>query len=279
MNINEAYAQCKEIIDHHSKTFSRAFQHLPQMKRKGVWAVYAFCRTADDIVDEGENAEKELAFFREQLTRFKKGERPANTALWIALEDTFTRFDFSFQPFFDMLDGQHMDLTKTRYHTIEEVFNYSYHVAGTVGLMLLPILAPGREKELYNSAVHLGYAMQITNILRDIGEDAGRGRIYIPEERMSKHGYSEEELQQGEVNQSFINLWEEMAQEAEQEYEKGLAYIENYPRNARIPVKAAALFYREILQAVRKENYNVFQQRVFVSVEEKQQLFHSLIET
>ncbi|GEL08792.1 phytoene/squalene synthase family protein [Salisediminibacterium halotolerans] len=279
MNINEAYAQCKEIIDHHSKTFSRAFQHLPQMKRRGVWAVYAFCRTADDIVDEGENAEEELAFFREQLTRFKKGERPANTALWIALEDTFTRFDFSFQPFFDMLDGQHMDLTKTRYHTIEEVFYYSYHVAGTVGLMLLPILAPGREKELYNSAVHLGYAMQITNILRDIGEDAGRGRIYIPEERMSKHGYSEEQLQQGLVNQSFINLWEEMAREAEQEYEKGLAYIENYPRNARIPVKAAALFYREILQVVRKENYNVFQRRVFVSVEEKQQLFHSLIET
>lgn len=272
MELKEAYKACKLVIEHHSKTFAKAFQHLPLEKRQAVWAVYAFCREADDIVDEGDNPEEELANFKEEFNLFIDGVRPKDSALWIALEDTFSRFEFDPSPFHDMITGQSMDLMKKRYESVPELLDYSYHVASTVGLMLLPILAPERKNELYDSAVSLGYGMQITNILRDVGEDLRRDRIYVPAEVMARHHYTEKDLKNKVNDGRFVAVWEELASLAEHHYDIGMAELSLYPLNARLPVHAAAKFYMEILNAVRKNRYQVFDQRAYVTIEEKEKI-------
>lgn len=278
MELKEAYQACKSVIEHHSKTFAKAFQHLPREKRQAVWAVYAFCRKADDIVDEGNNPEEELQAFNDDFNQFLDGIRPYNTALWIALEDTFQRFNFDEAPFHDMIRGQYMDLQKNRYDSVDELLDYSYHVASTVGLMLLPILSPERKNELYDSAVSLGYGMQITNILRDIGEDLQRDRIYLPAEVMKRHEYTEHDLMNQVTDERFIAMWEELASLAEQHYISGTDKLSLYPLNARLPVLAAARFYMEILNAVRKNQYQVFDQRAYVSKEEKEKIIQEALE-
>ncbi|WP_280768329.1 phytoene/squalene synthase family protein [Salipaludibacillus daqingensis] len=276
MLVNDAYLQCKNVIEYHSKTFAKAFQHLPKKKRQAVWAVYAFCRKADDIVDEGINPEEELKKFKHQLDMFILGKQPDSSFLWIALEDTFKNFTFDIKPFYEMIYGQEMDLKKNRYESVDELINYSYHVASTVGLMLLPILSPTNQEQLKQSAVSLGYAMQITNILRDIGEDFERDRIYIPTQLMKDHGYTHMMLNNKQVNESFISLWEELAHLAENYYQEGLELMHLYPLNARMPVKAAAHFYREILNSVRANDYDVFHKRAFVSSREKKQILSAI---
>ncbi|MFD1635989.1 phytoene/squalene synthase family protein [Evansella tamaricis] len=208
MNREEAYERCKEVIDHHSKTFSKAFQYLPKEKKQAVWAIYAFCRTVDDIIDEGKNPEKEILMFEEKLDIFSQGGIPEQTFLWIALRDTFAKFNCITKPYYDMVKGQKTDLVKTHYDTYSELQEYCYHVASTVGLMLLPVLAPKKQATLRLSAIRLGIAMQITNILRDIGEDYERNRIYIPKEYRQKFGYTDEMMQKREINYQFIKMWE-----------------------------------------------------------------------
>ncbi|MFC4738033.1 phytoene/squalene synthase family protein [Bacillus daqingensis] len=276
MHTEQAYKHCKMVIEKHSKTFSKAFQHLPKAKRQAVWAVYAFCRTADDLVDEGTNQEEDLDQFEQELMQFEQGAVPRERLLWTALSDTFSRFDFDLKPFYDMIAGQRMDLRSRSYTSVEEVLDYSYHVASTVGLMLLPILAPGKENDLRPSAIKLGYAMQLTNILRDVGEDIRLGRKYLPDDLMKEYGYTREMLEAGIVNESFVQVWERLATLAESFYQEGLQDIHLYSPAARLPVQAAAYFYREILQTARNNRYDVFKQRAVVSTETKQHILSGL---
>ncbi|MDQ0205749.1 phytoene/squalene synthase family protein [Alkalicoccobacillus murimartini] len=274
--LEEAYQDCHTIINRHSKTFSKAFSLLPSGKRKAVWAIYAFCRSVDDIVDDGENPVEELAEFERQFTLFLEKQLPLDHSMWTALDDVFTKFPVDKQAFTDMITGQKMDLVKSRYQTMEEVELYSYYVAGTVGLMLLPILAPKNHEQLEVGGKALGTAMQITNILRDIGEDIQRGRIYLPQDLMDKHGVSVEQIQAGKVTDAFIDLWEEMAERAEQLYDMALESIDYYPIDARFPVKGAAYMYRAILNSVRRNHYDVYTTRSFITQEEKQDILSQL---
>jgi 15-cis-phytoene synthase len=279
MEVRQAYDYCRKVIENNSKTFAKAFQHLPKDRRRAVWAVYAFCRTADDIVDEGVNKEIELQRFKHDLDRFAAGDIPDSSPLWTALNHTFHLFSFDLKPFYEMISGQEMDLYGYSFQSFEDVLDYSYRVAGTVGLMLLPVLAPDTKEELKPSAVKLGYAMQITNILRDVGEDWEKGRKYLPEELMVKFGYTEQMLDAGEINDAFIGLWEEMASEAEAFYEESLESIHLYPVSSRLPVQAAAHFYRKILHTARQNKYDVFRRRAVVSQEEKSNILNGLAAT
>lgn len=277
MHVQQAYEYCRGIIEANSKTFAKAFHHLPKEKRQAVWAVYAFCRQADDIVDEASESEISLDDFQYLLDQFSKGNLISEEPLWVALEDTFSKYPLDLKYFYDMIQGQRMDLNHREYLTWADVLDYSYHVASTVGLMLLPILAPNRSRELKESAVKLGYAMQVTNILRDIGEDYVRGRIYIPEDLMKKYGYTEAMLAKGVVNEAFIKVWEDMAEEAEKYYREGLKYMHLYPLASRLPVQAAAHLYERILHSARANNYDVFQQRAFVTLEEKKTILSGIV--
>ncbi|WP_433742316.1 phytoene/squalene synthase family protein [Falsibacillus pallidus] len=274
--IDEAYDYCEKVIASHSKTFYKAFSLLPKEDRKAVWAVYAFCRTADDIVDEGSSPVAELNAFAFEFERFLKGEFERANPMWLALSDVFSRYDMDVQAFRDMLEGQKMDLTINRYQTVDQLLNYSYHVAGTVGLMLLPILAPKKAKDLRQDAIALGLAMQVTNILRDIGEDLDRDRIYLPKEIMDSYGVNEEDLKEGKVSRGFIELWEHLAEEAERLYQQAFSTMNDYPLHSRIPVYGAGKLYREILSAVRSKQYQVFGEKHFVSDDEKKAILASI---
>ncbi|MCA0988248.1 phytoene/squalene synthase family protein [Guptibacillus algicola] len=274
--LNEAYKHCESTIKHHSKTFYKAFSLLPSNKKKAVWAVYSFCRRVDDIVDEGTDPETELSLFRSQFSRFLNGEKLDKDPMWIALHDVFQRFSMDPQPFHEMILGQEMDLYKSRYKTLNELEHYSYHVASTVGLMLLPILAPKRVDVLRDSAVSLGIGMQITNILRDISEDLDRDRIYLPYDEMKDSGLSIDALYSRTVTPEFIKLWETLATHADYHYEKAFSTIDQYPLDARLPVKSSAIFYRAILQSIRKKGYNIFDQRAYVTDDEKEQLLSAI---
>ncbi|MGF2617804.1 phytoene/squalene synthase family protein [Rossellomorea vietnamensis] len=270
--MKEAYQACEEIIRKHSKTFYKAFSFLPEENRNAVWAIYAFCRRVDDIVDEGENPEVEIIQFKEEFSQFAKGERLPESPYWTALHDVFQRFQMELAPFEDMIEGQEMDLSGRRYHSINELESYCYHVAGTVGLMLLPVLAPGKERILRDGAISLGIAMQYTNILRDIGEDLTRNRLYLPKETMMQHGYSADLLEENVVNSSFVSLWESLAERAEAYYEEAMETISHYPSYSQIPVQSAAIFYRSILDSVRSNGHNVFSKRAYVSDIQKEKL-------
>lgn len=270
--VDVAYDDCYKVINKHSKTFTKAFSLLPALKRRAVWAVYAFCREIDDIVDEGKFPGKELQAFEQSFKRFLTGEFDSNDSKWIALDDVFKRFSMDTDAFLDMIRGQRMDLTKHSYETMEELEHYSYHVASTVGLMLLPILAPQNHQELRAGGIALGLAMQLTNILRDVGEDLERNRIYLPADVMKKHGLTRDELMEGIVTPTFIEVWEDVAERAEELFTLSLKTIDLYPIDARMPVKASAYLYRAILTSVRNNNYDVFSERNYVSKEEKEMI-------
>ncbi|MDN4860670.1 phytoene/squalene synthase family protein [Priestia megaterium] len=276
ISLDKAYNQCEEIIKENSKTFYKAFSMLPSKQRKAVWAVYAFCRQVDDIVDEGCNPEIELQQFESEFARFKNGELLNESAMWVALRNVFEQYEMNVQAFDHMITGQRMDLVKKEYDTLDEVKTYSYHVASTVGLMLLPILAPTTHKELEEEAVALGIAMQLTNILRDVGEDLERGRIYLPKDLMNSYGYMRMLLENRWVTSEFIEMWEHLAKEAEMYYIKGLQSIHKYPVASRLPLTGAAHLYRAILDKIRKENYDVFTEKHFVTSQVKKKIMTSI---
>ncbi|WP_082820720.1 phytoene/squalene synthase family protein [Fictibacillus phosphorivorans] len=276
VTVQESYSYCEEVIKVHSKTFYKAFSFLPDEKRRAVWAVYSFCRTVDDIVDEGKRPLEELAVFKEQFKQFLNGKIPATEPMWIALQHVFQQFEMEEQAFLDMIKGQEMDLYKSHYETVEELEYYSYHVASTVGLMLLPILAPEQKELVRKGAIYLGIGMQFTNVLRDIAEDLDRGRVYLPSSIMAEHGYTEDDLKKEVVDNRFIMAWESIAMRAEVFYAKFNETLDHYPIDSRMPVQLASIYYREILNKVRKQNYKVFSSRAFVSSEEKGDLFKKI---
>lgn len=276
--LNEAYQYCYEVMATNSKTFVKAFSFLPEQKRKAVWAIYTFCRQVDDIVDELHSLEQ-LEQFKGEFDLFLQGEFSEQNKLWVALHDVFTRFPIDPHPFYLMIEGQRLDFEKTRYKTLAELEYYSYRVASSVGLMLLPVLTPSPTSRLKEGAVKLGIAMQITNILRDVGEDLQRDRIYLPRDYLDKYDVSLSDLKAHHNDTKFKALVEELATYAEILYEEALVSTSDYPLYSRLPVQAANYSYRAILTEIRKNDYNVFSKRAVVSDVEKVNIYKLLQQT
>ena len=267
MSLDNDFLYCKKIIKENSKSFYKAFSRLPKAKANAIFAVYAFCRTADDLIDLKEDKES-LLLFKDELHKFSKGEI-TDKPLWRALGEVFEKYDMNIKPFFEMIEGQLMDANFKNIETQDELTNYCYYVAGTVGLMILPILSTKHHKELEEIAVKLGAAMQITNILRDIGEDYKINRIYIPKEVMDKFNYSSSDLASNIINKNFIELWEYEAKIAEELYKETYRKIKLFDRDSRGSVILASRLYKEILNSVRKNNYDCLTKRNYVGFYKK----------
>ena len=140
-SLEQAYEYCRSVMEEHSKTFSKAFSFLPAPDRKAVWAIYTFCRHSDDIVDE-RGSLTELLQLRKEFDHFLAGDFQLDNPMWLALYDVFQRYEMDVEPFYLLIEGQASDLEKNRFETLKELEHYSYLVASSVGLMLLPILAP-----------------------------------------------------------------------------------------------------------------------------------------
>lgn len=270
-SLQSDFRYCEQVIKQHSKSFYYAFSRLPDDKAQAVFAIYAFCRAADDSVDENHGRSAQLAALdqlTDELNRFARRQE-ADLPLWRALRFVFDTYGLDTEPFYDQLKGQRMDIAFTAPRTLAEVEDYSYYVAGSVGRMLLPIIASGARRDCTSAAVSLGIAMQLTNILRDVGEDyRDKGRVYLPAEVMQQAGYPVEHLAAGRITEPFIAVWETVAARSEVLYDQFLDSIGEFDSDSQFAVLASAQVYRGILTNVRQNRYDCFAKRNFVTIRE-----------
>ncbi|WP_379130007.1 phytoene/squalene synthase family protein [Paenibacillus sp. sgz500958] len=263
--------KCEEMIRQGSSSFYKAFAGLPSPRREAVHVIYAFCRMIDDSVDEPEVSPYSIHELRNKFSNLEQAE---GHFIWPALRWLFLSFpQLGKEPFMMQMEGQLRDLTFTHYETMDQLESYCYLVAGTVGEMLLPVLRDDGGEEAQAAGIALGKGMQIVNIIRDVGEDLGRGRRYVPLEIMERNGYSQQELEDGVVNERFVAVIQDLKSIALQWFRQGLNNIESYPPDSGMAVELAAAFYAGILDDVAAGGYDVFRRRAFVSDEAKLRMF------
>ncbi|MDJ0535934.1 MAG: phytoene synthase [Xenococcaceae cyanobacterium MO_207.B15] len=277
ISVTESYESCREITAEYAKTFYLGTLLMPKEKSKAIWAIYAWCRRTDELVDGAKaqyTTEETLSQWEQQLESVFAG-RPIDN-IDVALADTIQRFPMDIQPFRDMIAGQGMDLYRNRYQTFEELKLYCYRVAGTVGLMSNAVLGIGksntgvpweRDRPKYvptKEAIALGIAMQLTNILRDVGEDAERGRIYLPLDDLAAFDYTEQDLLAGVNDQRWKAMMAFQIKRARKYYKEAERGIKYLIRDSRLPVWASLMLYQGILDAIERNNYDVFNKRAFV---------------
>jgi len=267
--LEESYEQCRKITAHYAKTFYFGTTFFDEPKRKAVWAVYAWCRRTDDIVDkprkDSTSLRDELAEWTARLREIWQGK--AYDSIDLALVDTVRNYpDLSVQPFEDMVKGMVMDLDQNRFDTFDELYVYCYRVAGTVGLMVLPIMGTAEDatfEEALEPALALGVALQLTNILRDVGEDRARQRIYLPREDLQRFGVSEASLLKGVKDQAYVNMLKFQIARAREWYERAEAGIPMLAEDARLPVRASLDMYSSILNKIEANAYDNFNKRAY----------------
>ena len=283
VSIEESYELCRQITAEFSKTFYLGTLLMPEEKRQAIWAIYVWCRRTDELVD-GPRASlttnETLDQWEQHLESIFSGVPIEDED--VALVDTLKRFPIDIQPFRDMIEGQRMDLYRSRYETFDELKLYCYRVAGTVGLMTTPVMgvdttsrtAPwdiyqNRQHDPTEEAIALGIANQLTNILRDVGEDARRGRIYLPLEDLKRFNYTETDLFNGVVDDRWQQLMQFQIERARQFYVLAEAGISALSPDARFPVWAALMLYRGILDVIERNRYDVFRKRAYVPATQK----------
>ncbi|XP_054796649.1 phytoene synthase 2, chloroplastic-like [Prosopis cineraria] len=273
--LNDAYDRCGEVCAEYAKTFYLGTQLMTAERRKAIWAIYVWCRRTDELVD-GPNAPhitpKALDRWEQRLNDVFAG-RPYDM-YDAALSDTVSRFPVDIQPFKDMIEGMRLDLRKSRYNNFDELYLYCYYVAGTVGLMSVPVMGISPDSKasteaVYNAALALGIANQLTNILRDVGEDARRGRIYLPQDELARAGLSDNDILEGRVTDKWRNFMKGQIKRARMffdEAEKGVAELDSA---SRWPVWASLLIYKQILDEIEANGYNNFTKRAYVGKAKK----------
>jgi phytoene synthase len=287
-DIDTAYEYCESVTRNHAKSFYFAAKFLPKHKQKAVFAVYAFCRHVDDEVDESgfdteEQATDAVKIWKERLDRVYEGAATAASGVSeaapdsreLALENVFTawkdilrEYPIPRQAALDLIKGVLMDTYKKRYENFEDLYLYCYRVASTVGLMSSEILGYSDRKAL-EYAEALGVAMQMTNILRDVNEDAAMGRIYLPITELSEFGVTEEQIFDRRCDGNFRRMMKfqiERARGLYAEGEKGIAYLE---KETRFTVLFASRIYARILEQIELLSYDVFSQRAHTTKRQK----------
>ncbi|MGE3799273.1 MAG: phytoene/squalene synthase family protein, partial [Thermomicrobiales bacterium] len=262
------WAICRETAKKLGKSFYLASRALPPKRRQAILAAYAYCRIADDIVDRADedsisSVERALDDWETQL------EQPVHPVAiaFAAARDSYGIHD---QPVRDLLLGLRQDLVVQRYATWPELQRYCYLVAGTVGLIVAPILGCRDPKALQHAAT-LGIAMQLTNILRDVAEDAAMGRVYLPEEELSKFGITTEAILAGNPGPAFPSFMMFQSARARSLYGRSHAGIPSLCPSGRLATLAAAELYSGILVEIERQHYDVFRQRAVTSWRTKSQ--------
>lgn len=271
--LGTAYERSGEVCAEYAKTFYLGTKLMTPERQRAIWAIYVWCRRTDELVD-GPNASHitptALDRWEQRLEDIFAG-KPFDM-LDAALTDTVQKFPVHIQPFRDMIDGMRMDLYKKRYETFQELYLYCYNVAGTVGLMSTPVMgiAPefaGNEeavREIYDDALALGIANQLTNILRDVGEDARRGRIYLPLEELSRFGVTEQDIFDGVVTDRWRSFMRWQLARARDYFEKAERGVRKLDKQSRWPVYASLVLYRQILDSIEKNDFDNFHKRAYV---------------
>ena len=291
MSLEEGYRSAQAVTRAHAKSFHFASILLFGARRRAAFALYAACRRLDDLVDGDGGVAGELparlAHARAVISSLygqlppladPRGPYPwpehKVDTLWppaelMALQDTIQRFAIPEAPFQDLISGMEMDLTQRRYPTAKALELYCYRVAGTVGLMLFPVLG-GQDAQALTAAASLGQAMQLTNIVRDVQEDLERDRIYLPADELAAFGITEDSLRAGTVDarfRGFLRLQVQRARAAYARAEAGLPFLR--APGAQRMVRLMGALYGGILEEIEALGYDVFRARAHVPLRRK----------
>ena len=252
---------CQDKAAASGSSFYYSFLFLPPERRRAITALYAFCREVDDVVDECHDAQiaaTKLAWWREELARVYAGnpQHPIGQALRPATE----RFNLPHELLSEIIDGMEMDLTQSRYLDFTALSLYCYRVASVVGLLAAEIF--GYEDRRTQKYAHdLGMAFQLTNIIRDVGEDARRGRIYLPQDELQRFDVPVADILNARHSDNFQRLMEFQIERAEHYYTQAMSELPAADRKAQLPGLVMAAIYRTLLDEIKRDGCQVLSQR------------------
>lgn len=283
--LRNAYHECRQITRSYAKTFYYATRFLPHHKQRSIFAIYALCRSLDNLVDDAADAiatdpakrneiADALAAWEQNLADTYQGN-PADNPVLLAFSDVLRRFEIPITLPLKLIDGVRMDLFIQRYNSFDELYDYSYKVASVVGLMISEVFGY-EDKSALPCAVDLGIAMQLTNILRDVGEDLQRGRIYLPAEDLKRFNVTETDLENHRVTEDFIELMKFQVARARSYYKKADQGIPKLSQDSRVPVYLARYNYARILDQIEANGYQVFTRRAYLTFTQKMSLIPRL---
>lgn len=259
--LETAYAYCESVTAVNSRSFHLASNLLPPDKRRAARALYAFCRTSDDIVDrQGGDAAAQLEKWRVQATRVHP---PADDLVAVAWADARLRYSIPLRYAEQLIEGVAQDLEQSRYATFADLTGYCYGVASTVGLMSMHIIGYAGP-EAIPQAIKLGVALQMTNILRDVGDDWRLGRVYLPQDELAEYGLCEDDIAAGVVTARWRTFMRFQIARNRRLYDEAMPGIRMLNRDGRFAIAAAADLYRGILNAIEANDYDVFSRRAYV---------------
>jgi 15-cis-phytoene synthase len=267
ITIEESYQYCMRVARTRAKNFYYSFVLLSVQQRKAMCAIYAFMRYCDDLSDEPGASKAAVDGWRADLEEALEG-RFTDHPVWPAFHHTVRRFGIPHEYFRQMIDGISSDLEPRRLETFDELYRYCYQVASVVGLTIIHIFGFDTRSAL-PLAEKCGVAFQLTNILRDIQEDAERGRIYLPAEDLRRFGVSESDLREGNRSPGLVNLMRFEAARARAYYKESLPLLELIHPRSRRSLWALISIYARLLDRIEGKNYDVFTRRVRLSLIEK----------
>jgi phytoene synthase len=254
-------AYCQERAARSGSSFYYSFLFLPPPQRRAITALYAFCREVDDVVDETTDpsvARLKLAWWRTEIDNLgsDRAQHPVTKALGAAA----TAFDLPASRLHEIVDGMQMDLDVARYRDFDALRLYCHRVAGVVGILSATIFGYGNERTLAY-AESLGLAFQLTNLIRDVGEDAVRGRIYLPADELARYGVSEAQVLERRETPAFLELMEFQVARARAQYDRAMALLPAEDRRAQRAGLVMAAIYRRTLDVVAADGCHVLTKR------------------
>lgn len=264
-----AYDHCQRIAKENARNFYYAFRTLPYAKRRAIYAVYAFCRMCDDIADGDlslSEKRRNLALVRQRL--YADGNAADAPPIFRALHHATAAYGIPIEYYEEIVKGVETDLVKNRFADFDELYEYCYKVAAVVGLVCVEVFGYD-DPAAREYAVDMGIAMQLTNILRDLKEDAERDRIYLPQDDMRRFNYTEAELTRGAITDGFRALMAHQTARARCYFERSEPLFGLISTDARACPKVMHATYRGILDRIERTGYDVFQARISLSAPEK----------
>ena len=266
----DSYCYCRKVAKQRAGNFYYSFMVLPREKSNAMCAVYAFMRYCDDIADDpsiGRNKTLMLEKWRESLENAAAGDCDSNCIL-PAFHDTLVKFGIPREYFHQLIDGATMDITARKYETFEQLYDYCYKVASVVGMVCIHIFG-FTSSEAKKYAEYCGIAFQLTNILRDVKEDASMGRIYIPEDDLRTFNYSAQDLMNGVLDTRYHEMMKFEVQRAKSYYNAAMPLLPLVHPSGRAGLRAMIEIYSGILDKIEQRDYDVFSSRVSLSKSRK----------
>lgn len=260
--LKQAYTLCDTITAEHSRTFYMASSLLPPGQKRSIRALYAFCRLSDDLVDRFSGDRH--AEFEQWQERILENNPDDEDPVALAWADTRARHHIPTTYVKQFIEGVAADLKITRYATFADLAEYCYGVAATVGLMSMHIIGFSTQ-EAIRYAVKLGVALQMTNILRDVGEDWANGRLYLPQDELTAFDLTEEDIAAQRVDQRWQAFMRYQICRTRQLYTEAMPGVALLHHNGRLAIAAAAELYQAILDDIELHHHDVFKHRAYVS--------------